>query len=746
MREGRTVVPGRFFGLPAALVAAVWVFSIFGCDGDTLYDPVAPDVDPPEIQILVPTSGVQVQAGQRVPIRVSGTDQEGVSSITIRVTGAVQQNIFVQFVPPRTTVQADTAITVPAGISGNIQIVASGVNTKGVGGESQSVSLSVTDVDILPPWVSLAVTMAPRMELTDSIRVTVRAYDNPGGSGIARTTLTAIVSNTARTDTLVLSPSQDFGGAASDTAVGRFAFAPPFVDSLALPDTLHILFFGLAYDKQGNCGGAVGPAFTNQVACDTVVVAGSPRIIASAVTEARKTIAVSGRTSLTPGSGILADILVDTLRSRVYASNLSRNRIQILQAATGTWNQNEVWVASEPWGLAMNRNGDSLFVANSGGTSISFVSLVGAPKEDQDRRFVTQNNALFEVTVEEGKYVASFYDFSDRPQFVAQDAAGRLLYSTKPTSSATTGTARVAWREPGWSSVENRILVFGDDLTPSAETTAIAHVDSVYSAVDGSCVQIWDHRPGFPEVVVTSGCLPLDSALVVMYQHRANNDSDIWAVPGSAWQLERLALRDTTFVAASGNREWIAFGEGGTGVDEAGRITLWNSSRSAIHSRLLVADLVNNASERVTGLDLNQDGSLGSASGEAASYYWSTDLRLQGSVTKNVPGGAGAVLHPVHPEFTPGTPSSEKTLSFVGQADHTVRILDTAHFTERGQLHIRDIIVGPLRAGPPLPTDNGGTGAACVGPNCVVVKLYGITDGGGVVVVDVRRRDIVTLQ
>lgn len=746
MREGRTKEPGRFFRLPATVAAALWALSAVGCDGDTLYDPVAPDVDPPEIQIVIPTTGVQVQAGQRVPIRVSGTDQEGVANITIRVTGVVQRTIFVQFVPPRTTAQADTAIVVPEGVSGSIQITASGVNTRGAQGEAQAVSLNVTDQDLLPPSVSLAVSMAPRMELTDSIRVTVRAFDNPGGSGIARTALTAIVSNTARTDTLVLSPSRDFGGQASDTAVSRFAFAPPFVDPLNLPDTLNILFFGLAYDRQGNCAGAVGPEFTDQVACDTAVVAGSPHVIASAVTEARQTIAVSGRTSLTPGGGILADLLVDTIRSRAYVSNLSRNRVQILNAGSGAWGQQEIWVGAEPWGLAMNRRGDSLFVANSGGTSLSFVSLVGTPREDQSRRFVSQNNALWEVTVEDGKYVSTFYDFSDRPQFVAQDAAGRLLYSTKPTSSATTGTVRVAWKEPGWSSVENRILVFAGDLTPSAETTAIAHVDSVYSSVDGDCVQIWDHKPGFPEIVVTSGCLPLDSALVAMDQHKAAGDSDIWYVRGSAWQFEQLAFRDTTFVAASGDREWVAFGEGGTGGGEAGRITLWNSSEARIHSRLLVADLVNNASERVTGLNLNHDGSLGSASGEEASYYWSTDLRLQGSVSKGVAGGAGAVLHPSHPSFTPATPSSERTLSFVGQADRTVRILDTAHFTERGQVHIRDNIVGPLRAGPPLPTDNAGTGAACVGPDCVVVKLYAVTDGGGVVVIDVRRRDITTLQ
>jgi hypothetical protein len=55
------------------------------------------------------------------------------------------------------------------------------------------------------------------------------------------------------------------------------------------------------------------------------------------------------------------------------------------------------------------------------------------------------------------------------------------------------------------------------------------------------------------------------------------------------------------------------------------------------------------------------------------------------------------------------------------------------------------MVVGPLKAGPPLPTDNNGTGAACLGEDCVVLKLYGITDGGGVVTVDVRRRDIADL-
>ena len=745
MGEGRIVEPGRLHGRLMSLLLLAGIVALSGCDGDTLYDAVPGDVDPPVVTVLSPVDGADVQAGVRVPIRVSATDEEGVSTITLRITGAVSETILLRFVPARTEVQADTAITVPVGAVGNIQIGASGVNTQGVEGQAENVVLTISTVDGLAPWVSLSVETAPRMELTDRIKVTVRAFDNPGGSGIASTALTAIVTNTNRTDTLVLNPSNDFIGQASDTAVSEFSYTPPFVDPLELPDTLRIVFFGIAHDQEGNCGGAVDEDFTDQVACSSAVIAGGSYVIANAVTDARQIIAVSGRTSLAPGGGTLADLLVDTLRSRVYVSNLSRNRIQTLEADPGTWGS-EVWVGAEPWGLAWNMAGDSLFVANSGGTSISFVSLVGAPKEDLGRRFVTQNNALWEVVEEQGKLVAHFYDFSDRPQFIAQDAAGRLLFSTRPTSAATTGTIRVASNQPGWSSPESKLLVFAGDLVSEPNTTAIVHVDSVYSAVDGSCVQIWDHKPGFPSVVVTSGCLPLDEALAAMDLHWAAGDSDLWYVKGSQWEVERLSLRDTTFVAASGDRQWVAFGEGGTGADEAGRITLWNSSWETIHSRLLVADLVNNASERVTGLDLNYDGSLGSASGNTASYYWSTDLRLQGSVTKNVPGGAGAVLHPSLPNFTPGMPSSDKTLSFVGQADYTVRILDTTHFTERGQLHIRDVIVGALRVGPPLPTDNEGLGSACVGEDCVVVKLYAITDAGGVVVIDVRRRDIAVLQ
>ncbi len=754
MGEGRNFEPGRPVGRLMSLLVLAGTVALSGCDGDTLYDVVPPDVTPPEVSVDFPLSGAEVQPGQRVPVQVSATDDVGVSSVTVRITGAVNETITLEFIPPQKEVQADTAFTVPAEAEGNIRISATGTNTQGAQANAADVVLSISLTDGLPPWVSLSVSAPGRMELTDLIRVTVKAFDNPGGSGVASTALTAIVTNTSRTDTLVLTPSDVFFGQAADTAVGEFSFTPPFVDPTDLPDTLGILFFGIAYDQEGNCGGAVAEGFTNQVSCNSVPIGGTQYTIANAVTEPKEVIAVSGRTSLTPGGGILADLLVDTLRSRVYVSNLSRNRVQTLEADPGTWGS-EILVGAEPWGLDVSQGGDSLFVANSGGTSISFVSLVGSPREDLSRRYVTQNTPLFEIsrllgsgedsTLALEKLEGVFIDFSDRPQFIARDASGRLLYSTKPTPSAEEGTIRVVTKEEDWEFPEAKILLVPGDVDYLPERVAIAHVDSIdLYRVNGDhdLIEIHDHKAGFPDVTISSGVLRLDSALAVM---SANPDSDIFWIEGG-WVRERLSFNDTTFVTASGDREWVAFGEGGTLGDEAGRITLWDASAAKIHRRLLVADLVSNASERVTGLALNRDGSLGAARGTNASYYWSTDLRLQGSVTTDVPGGAGAALHPYHPSFTPATPSSETTLSFVGQADYTIRILDTTHFAERGQLHIRDMVVGPLKAGPPLPTDNDGLGGACEGDDCVVVKLYGITDAGGVVVVDVYRRDIADLM
>ena len=149
-------------------------------------------------------------------------------------------------------------------------------------------------------------------------------------------------------------------------------------------------------------------------------------------------------------------------------------------------------------------------------------------------------------------------------------------------------------------------------------------------------------------------------------------------------------------------------------------------------------DLINNAAERVTGLGLNRDGSLGVARGDRAAYFFTPELRLQGHFDLES-GGAGAALHPDHDDARDDSPRS---VAFVGTADNSVRVIHTFHFRGISELAIRDNIIGPLRTSRPLPSDN--QGLSCPGdPNCVVVKLYGVTDREGVVILNVRAKDLV---
>ena len=163
-----------------------------------------------------------------------------------------------------------------------------------------------------------------------------------------------------------------------------------------------------------------------------------------------------------------------------------------------------------------------------------------------------------------------------------------------------------------------------------------------------------------------------------------------------------------------------------------------------------------------------------------SAYFFDTELQLNGRV--ELPGsgtGTGAALHPLH--------ANQKTLEnwrrripagyapgLRGNADGTIDIIDTFKFTRIGQITLRDVITGPLRAILPFPEDNEGlscptvpvtdkvgnpignaiqlyTGGEFTLPigaegvtddSCIVVRLFAITSADGVVVVPVRKSEI----
>jgi hypothetical protein len=89
-----------------------------------------------------------------------------------------------------------------------------------------------------------------------------------------------------------------------------------------------------------------------------------------------------------------------------------------------------------------------------------------------------------------------------------------------------------------------------------------------------------------------------------------------------------IGLSDTTFVATSTQRNAIAFGEG---VREFGRILFFQlQGGNLVGSSRESGDLIQNAADRVIGLGLNSDGSLGVARGSQV-YFFDSSLRLAAS-------------------------------------------------------------------------------------------------------------------
>jgi hypothetical protein len=617
----------------------------------------------------------------------------------------------------------------------------------------------VTDTTTVPdtipsgalPAVQVTV-QAPggRIELTDSIIVQVRAWD-PGRRGIDLAGYTAVIKSNGVERSVT--GEMTFPGTPRDTVVATFSFKPTWLQPSDLPSNLAIEVYGNARNTAGVCGAAV-PGSPQVFDCQGRNVAGISVIVATTRAADLPVVVVRGRTTQFSGQALLiGDLAVDTLRSRAYLSNRVSSQLIVFDPV-GFRFTNDVSVGSEPWGLHMNAGGDTLLVANSGGTSVSHVSLSGTPREAVERRVQTRNTPLFEVklkitvdTLPDGTEIADTLtqsvlglDFSDRPQYVAKDADGRILYSTRPTLAAPRGTVRIVSNEDGWEEHETRMLVrIPEDTELSEGTVVVMNADSVYYYRDG-LMEVWDHTPGFPDDVITSGAQrPMDALRTIYFL----TGSDVDFLVDSKWNLEAVSFADTTYVAISRNRGYVAFGDGGQpGV---GRVVVWHSESSTITRRLLVADLLNNASERVRALELNRDGSLGIARGSFGTYFFSKDLRLRGSVPEGATGGGGAALHPDHPDTPAPLASSNVTLAFTMSGDRTLRILDTVHYRERGRILLRDAISGPMRVSPPLPSDNGGQGRNCAGLNCIVAKVFAVTSSGGVVVIDVRASDISTL-
>ncbi len=586
-------------------------------------------------------------------------------------------------------------------------------------------------VTLAPHTVSLRVDTPDRAEEGDSLRFVVAAKTKTGTISEVGATLLVSAPGVATPRVIPLrAPAIPAGQtdvartlAVSFSEVLRTLGAP-----LRAADRVSVEAFGYAIHSGGGCAAAVD-TIPQTLPCDSL---NGARVAAGTTGKRAEVMVAAGATlGLSVPAGSIGDLLVDERTQLAFVSNRERYRVEVLEIGPRRFRAGGILVGSEPWGLALTRGGDTLIVANSGGINVSFVPLsaTGELREDLPRRFQIPRVTLYEVELDQGLYKdVFFYNYADRPQFVAQDAAGRLLYSAISTQAAPVGSIRVADYRAGWRAWDTRFLFHEASLTGSLDHIAIANADSV-NLVGLSEVVIVDHVPGtLPQQKLRSDALSAEAAAA---QIRALG-SDVNVFPLRRWRLPvSVGLADTTYVRASADRSWVIFGEGIR--TPAGRVMTWSSSSGSLSRVEDIRDLVNNASDVVRAVDLNADGSLGIARGSTGTYFFGNDLRLQGRTAQ--PDGRGA-------SFLPGA-TGPRALALVGTGRRSIQVVETTNYRSLGEVAIRDDIAGAFRVtGPPAGT------TACPadfrqGPaDCVLARVYAITSSGGLLILDVRNGDV----
>lgn len=594
-----------------------------------------------------------------------------------------------------------------------VTIVAFAENRDGVRGSSQPFAVRVVAAgpDVASPIVYQSV--PARLESQDSITIQARDSD-----GLVRSIGFAVkdaAGNVLHRFTETLS-----------APVQQLTVRRPFSVPVTLRGrTLFVTAF--ATDAAGHTGYAVANGASVPVSADSL---------------GRRDQAVFayGLTYGLPAGSLGADIAVDGERNAVFVSNIAKNQVEAFTYSTTLQPLDAISVGAQPWGMIIDNSSSLLLVANSGGTNVSRVSLVSRTEVG---RVKTSNEYIFDVEYSKDDNSGGFkfnvsapIDYSDRPQFIAQSASGALYYSTKPTNTATPGTLRRIDNFLDARAEPRQIWQYG---AYSRGHYVIVNADFV-DVIKGQqgvadSIVVCDHTPGSsPTTAVCETGGTVEAAVAGL---RGSVNSNVEAVKDLDYKS--LALPDTNFVAVGGDRRRVAFGEGNTG-GRAGRVLLvydpngTPADGAQYSAPIEVADLTNNASDRIFGIGINANSTNIGVHG-VETFFADSSLRLQGKFA-TVSTGAGIAFHPRNSDESGG--NAPTRVVFVASGDKSVQIVDSYNYRLRGRIPIRENLYGPLRAALP-------TAAELEADPTLAVKLFGLTSEG-LVVIDVRQADIDNLS
>jgi hypothetical protein len=447
---------------------------------------------------------------------------------------------------------------------------------------------------------------------------------------------------------------------------------------------------------------------------------------------------VSGSTRPLPIGGLVADALYHQASDKLYLSNITRNQLDVFYLGDSTFKA-PVRVGSRPWGLAAwprDRGdvtvprfgqGDTVLVANNGGTSISYVRINPADPNDSGLemyRYPLPNIIVYSITAklsaETGQLmqVRTRYDFSDRPQWLGAVCNGATtpnspcgeviaVYSTSPTAGQpapfeqNNGTLR-------WENLSRRQSHFfwqhasgqGDRRADTIEIQRFGSMDATGTIVGNA------------------------DSLLVPFVQLATGPSGDTALVANLFRIGALAFRDTTFVRNSANFRRAIMGEGGrVGGGENGenaRAISYDASigmkrsnyshpgyvlqtpvaDSGISRAMDVSDYVANTSARVLGVSINFDGQISAVRADSV-YLIDPLLRLLGLL--EVSGtNAGFDFHPLNygggDPMVPGSVLPTERLAFSASLQPEIEVFDTWEYRRVGCVPVRDPIIGPIKA------------------------------------------------
>lgn len=671
----------------------------------------------PVMTVVRPAAGATTSVGKSVIIELRGVDANGVRLMGWRTTGVLVRQDSAFFSPVSgdladTATFTDTVIIPALTPLGTFTVTPFGLDSLGdVSGTVPGVTVAVQSSagDLTPP--SVRFTIGRRLEVDDSVTVTAT---DPGGLsrlGFVATLLdgTTIVGRD--------STAPDLNGTLSD--VSR-------TFSLNLPNTIRfpgqVIVTGFAVDSSGNRGVSAS--------ADTVTV-------------------VAGKTYSLPAGSQIADAIYNQRLRELYLSNYTQDRIEVFSLASNSFVA-RIPVGSRPWGLALwpratsanaadTLYGDTLIVANSGGTNLSIVDVSLSVRREVRRHQLPNYSVerVKSVTNDAGgtNLEITVYDFSDRPQHVAAvcRAAGAApcdsviaVYSTTPTSGQSSpyqGRGYLAW----------------ENLSQTGTPSGKGHL-------------FWEQAN-----VQAPGSQDTIQIISTMYNGSGGTAADtiVGAGAGMILDVGRLVFQDTTFVRNSGNFLRVLIGEGGGGLTLA-RVMTYDGALSrtttnagvnivmggvtlskvvqrdnGISSALLVQDFIGNRASSVTAVAANFNGSTNLVRADSI-YVFDNTLRQSGIL--QVSGAAhGMDVAPSHvfsanargTNTIPGDGDADARIVFAARPDSSIDVFDTYFFGR---------VTDPLTADVPIPIRNALVGAVRVTPDLVGTVLTGITNRGLVVV------------